>query len=259
MAFLVVEDLSKLIDGDPIVDAVGFEVEKGETLALVGPSGSGKTTTLRLIAGFDRPNQGRIVLDGDLLNHYGVCVAPERREVGFVFQDLALFPHLSVVENVSFGLTRLPRRQRRARAMEMLDAVQIADLAGRRPHELSGGEQQRVAIARAVAPRPRLILLDEPFASLDPSLRDEVRACVQGVLAEEAMTAVLVTHDHGEAFNTAKRVGVMRKGHIEQIGEPKELLQRPVSPFVAEFLGATDMLKPIADRRGQDPDTHRLS
>ena len=259
MPFLVVEELTKRLNGgNPVVDALGFELVKGETFALVGPSGSGKTTTLRLIAGFERPDHGRIVLDGDLLNHYDVCVAPEHREIGFVFQDLALFPHLSVVDNVTFGLNHLARKQRRTRAMEMLDAVRIAHLAGRRPHELSGGEQQRVAIARAVAPRPRLILFDEPFASLDPSLRDDVRACVQGVVAEEHMTAILVTHDHAEAFSSAKRVGVMCDGRLEQVGEPKDLLQHPSSSFVAEFLGATDMLKPIDDGRRPGPNARRL-
>ena len=246
MSFLAVEKLIKRMNGGrAVVDEVSFDVTKGETFALVGPSGSGKTTTLRMIAGLEKPDAGRIVLNGEMLNHFGVFVAPERREVGFVFQDLALFPHLNAVDNVAFGLHRLPRKQRRVRAMEMLDAVSIGHLAGRRPHELSGGEQQRVAIARAVAPRPRLILLDEPFASLDPSLRDDVRSCVQDVLAEENMTAILVTHDHAEAFSAAKRVGVMRDGRIEQIGAPQELLQNPRTSFVAEFLGATNIFKPI--------------
>ncbi len=269
MAILRVENISAQIKGRPalIINSLGFEVNTGEIFGLIGPSGSGKTTTLRLIAGFEQPFEGRIVFDGRVLEDLGVHVTPERRGIGFVFQDLALFPHLSVLENVTFGLNRLPRDRRRSRALEVLDAVRLAGMEERRPHELSGGEQQRVALARAMAPSPRLILLDEPFANLDPSLRDDVRARVREILKSERMTAVLVTHDHAEAMNIAERIGVMRQGHLEQVGMPKDLYQRPTTSFVSEFLGRKTIFRTVAHEGGSDeqtdrpraPDGHRFS
>jgi iron(III) transport system ATP-binding protein len=252
MVILRVENISAQIKGrsDLIINSLSFEIIAGEIFALIGPSGSGKTTALRLIAGFEQPFQGRIVLDGHVLEDLGVHVAPERRGIGFVFQDLALFPHLSVLDNVMFGLTRLPRDRRKNRALEMLEAVELSDKASRRPHELSGGEQQRVALARAMAPSPRLILLDEPFANLDPSLRDDVRARVRDILKAEKMTAVLVTHDHAEAMSVAERIGVLRGGHLEQIGVPTELYQQPQTAFVSEFLGRNTIFRTVAPDGG---------
>jgi iron(III) transport system ATP-binding protein len=254
VTILRVENISAQIKGGPalIINALSFEVESGEIFALIGPSGSGKTTTLRLIAGFEQPFQGRIVFDGRVLEDLGVHVPPERRGIGFVFQDLALFPHLTVLENVTFGLNRVPRERRKSRALEMLEAVHLCGMEGRRPHELSGGEQQRVALARAMAPSPRLVLLDEPFANLDPSLRDEVRARVREILKSERMTAVLVTHDHAEAMTIAERIAVMRSGHLEQVGEPKDLYQRPATGFVSEFLGRKSIFRTVTHDQGAD-------
>jgi len=256
MSILRVENVSAQIKGEValVLDSLSFEVLNGEIFALIGPSGSGKTTTLRIIAGFEQPFQGRIVLDGRVLEHLGVHVPPERRGIGFVFQDLALFPHLSVMANVTFGLTRLSRDRRKIRAMEMLETVQLADKADRHPHELSGGEQQRVALARAMAPSPRLILLDEPFANLDPSLRDDVRGRVREIVKAERMTAVLVTHDHAEAIIIAERIGVMRDGSLEQIGVPRELYESPQTPFVSEFLGRNSIFTTVKPEASADAD-----
>lgn len=256
MSILRVENVSAQIKGDValVLDSLSFEVLNGEIFALIGPSGSGKTTTLRIIAGFEQPFVGRIVLDGRVLEDLGVHVPPERRGIGFVFQDLALFPHLSVMANVTFGLTRLSRDRRKTRAMEMLEAVHLTHKADRRPHELSGGEQQRVALARAMAPSPRLILLDEPFANLDPSLRDDVRVRVREIVKAERMTAVLVTHDHTEAMTVAERIGVMREGSLEQIGFPRELYQAPQTPFVSEFLGRNAIFTTVEPDAPADAD-----
>ena len=256
MSYLYVHDLTFQPDkkGEPIVDSVGFSLEEGGILGLLGPSGSGKTSLLRLIAGFERPNSGRVLIDGRVLEDPNVHVTPEKRGIGFVFQDLALFPHLNVLENVLFGLHKLRRRERVPRAMEMLEAVQLADFAERSPQELSGGEQQRVALARAMAPRPRLILLDEPFACLDPSLRDDVRAGVRDMIAQEDMTAILVTHDHAEAIGFAEHIGVMQGGRLEQVGNIQDLYHNPHSPFVTKFLGGENVLRFTAQKYARTPD-----
>jgi iron(III) transport system ATP-binding protein len=217
-----------------------LDVYERELMVVLGPSGSGKTTLLRLIAGLERPQRGSIELAGrDVTDPRRVL--PERRSVGMVFQDYALFPHLSVWENVAFGLTG-PRRRRRARVEELLKLVGLEDLARRYPHELSGGEQQRVALARALAPRPQVVLLDEPFSNLDADLRREMRGEVREILRATESTAVLVTHDQEEAFELGERIAVLRAGHVEQIGPPEELSRRPRTRFVAEFLGRADFL-----------------
>jgi iron(III) transport system ATP-binding protein len=255
MSLLRVENLAMQITpgSERLVDGLNFVVSPGEIFGLIGPSGSGKTTTLRLIAGFEQPFQGRIVLDGRVLEDLGVHVTPERRGIGFVFQDLALFPHLSVADNVAFGLHKLPRARRHTRVSEMLEVVWMADKMDRRPHELSGGEQQRVALARAMAPSPRLLLLDEPFANLDPSLRDDLRVRVHTIIKDEKITAVLVTHDHAEAMSVADRIGVMRAGRLEQVGVPRELYQQPRSKFVSGFIGGRS---PHREPEDNDDDDH---
>ena len=244
MSLLHVEDLFLRYRGQarPAVDGLSFAAERGEIFALLGPSGSGKTSTLRMIAGFERPERGRIVLDGKRIEGDGAFVPPERRNVGFVFQEFALFPHLTVMENVTFGLRGIPKQERAARAMEILERAQLAEYAGRYPRQLSGGQQQRVALARAMAPRPHVILMDEPFGSLDPDLREDARRKIRGVFREHEMSAVFVTHDQTEALGFADRIGVLREGRVEQVGTPEELYNQPRTRFVAAFIGGANIL-----------------
>ncbi len=219
-----------------------LSIAAGELVTLIGPSGCGKSTTLRLVAGLERPDAGTISVAGSVVADTRHFVNPERRRVGLVFQDHALFPHLTVARNVEFGLDRLPRGERRARVGELLDLVQLAHLRDRYPHELSGGEQQRVALARALAPRPAVVLLDEPFSSLDESLRAQVRRDTVATLRETATTGVLVTHDQTEALSVGTRVIVMNNGVIEQADIPEKVFERPATRFVASFMGDADFL-----------------
>jgi iron(III) transport system ATP-binding protein len=222
------------------VDALDLDVVPGELLALLGPSGCGKTTALRLVAGFERPDAGRIELAG--VEVAGTrFVPPERRRVGVVFQDFALFPHLTVAANLGYGIPR-DRDRRRARVAEMLALIGLDDAADRYPHELSGGQQQRVALGRALAPEPALVLLDEPFSNLDAALRVRVRAEVRSILVAAGATAVFVTHDQEEALSLADRIAVMRDGRLLQVDTPGDLYARPVDPFVAAFVGDADVL-----------------
>lgn len=252
---LTVSCLSKqFADGVlPVVNGLSFGVEEGETFALLGPSGCGKTTALRCIAGFEAADSGTVTLDGQTLDGDGVAVPPERRGIGFVFQDYALFPHLTVRENVAFGLRGMTKKARLSRADEVLRLVGLGGLEERKPHALSGGQQQRVALARAVAPRPRLLLLDEPFSNLDALLRQEMRERVRDLLKREGMTALLVTHDQEEALSFADRVAVMQNGRIDQIGTPEAIYATPRTLFVAQFLGRTNLLLTQAD--GDTADT----
>jgi iron(III) transport system ATP-binding protein len=219
------------------VDGLTLRLAKGSIGCLLGPSGCGKTTALRAIAGFEPIDAGTIRAHDRVLSKPGFTEAPEQRRIGMVFQDYALFPHLNVRENVAFGLHRLPKSAREARAMEMLAIVGLADYATRYPHQLSGGQQQRVALARALAPEPELILLDEPFSSLDVELRERLSAEVRTVLKSVNATALLVTHDQHEAFAVADVVGVMKDGRLEQWDVPYDLYHRPTTRFVADFIG----------------------
>ena len=209
----------------------------GELVTVIGPSGCGKSTLLRLVAGLDRPDAGTIRIDGDEVAGPRAWVQPERRRVGLVFQDHALFPHLDVTRNVAFGLDRLSRAERRSRVDEVLAVARLEPLAKRYPHELSGGEQQRVALARALAPRPAVVLLDEPFSSLDETLRAQVRADTIAVIRATGTTALLVTHDQTEALSVGERVVVMHDGRIEQADTPVAVFERPTTRFVASFMG----------------------
>jgi iron(III) transport system ATP-binding protein len=224
---------------DATLDASG-----GEILALLGPSGCGKTTLLRTIAGFERPDAGTIEV-GDRVVSGETWAPPEARGIGMVFQDYALFPHLTVAENVGFGLAR---RERATRVPTLLALVDLCGLGGRYPHELSGGQQQRVALARALAPAPRVVLLDEPWSNVDPQLRAELRTEVSAVLRPLGVTAILVTHDREEAFSVADRIALMRDGAIVQVGTPEELYFAPVDRWAAAFLGAGNVLAGEADR-----------
>jgi iron(III) transport system ATP-binding protein len=226
--------------GDVVaVDAASFCVERGEVVALLGPSGCGKTTLLRLVAGFERPDAGTVEIDERPVSGRGLWVPPERRRVGMVFQDYALFPHLTVAENVGFGLSR---RARPVRVPELLAIVGLEDVGRRYPHELSGGQQQRVALARALAPAPELVLLDEPWSNVDPFLRESLRSEVVEIVRPLGVTVVLVTHDREEAFSLADRIALMRDGRVVQEGTSEELYFAPVSRWAAEFVGAGNVL-----------------
>ena len=225
------------------VNQVSLDLAKGEIMALLGPSGCGKSTMLRLIAGFERPDEGTIEIDGRVVASPSHMTPPEQRGVGMVFQDYALFPHLTVEQNVAFGLNRLSRRQRAQRTAELLEQVGLQGLGKRYPYELSGGQQQRVALARAMAPDPAVILLDEPFSNLDASLRQQMRDQIRRILKSVGSTAILVTHDQKDAFVVADRVAVMNQGQLLQVGTAKELYTRPANEFVASFVGHSNMLR----------------
>jgi iron(III) transport system ATP-binding protein len=226
--------------GDVVaVDRADLCVDRGEVVALLGPSGCGKTTLLRLIAGFERPDAGTITVDGTRVAGAGAWTPPERRRVGMVFQDYALFPHLTVAENVGFGL---PRGERGRRVQMLLAVVGLCGLGERYPHELSGGQQQRVALARALAPAPDVVLLDEPWSNVDPHLRETLRAEVTAILRPLGVTVLLVTHDREEAFSVADRIALVRGGAVVQEGTPEELYFSPVDRWAAAFVGAGNVL-----------------
>ncbi len=226
-----------------VVNGVSFEVYPGEMFALLGASGCGKTTTLRLIAGFEEADAGTITMEERVLVNKNRHVPPELRSIGFVFQDYALFPHKNVLENVAFGLRKMPKKDRHVRAAEVLEMVGLANLHARLPHHLSGGEQQRVALARSIAARPKLLLLDEPFSGLDAGLRQATRDEVRALLKAEHISAVLVTHSQEEALSFAERLAVMKKGTLEQVGTPEEVYLQPRTAYVAGFLGQTNFIR----------------
>ena len=229
--------VARRFDDVMALDEFNLDVHAGHVMTLLGPSGSGKTTALRLIAGFDRPDQGSIEVGGVVVADDTTFVPPERRRVGMVFQDYALFPHLSVEHNIGYGV---PRESRRQRTAETLDLVGLSGKQDRLPHELSGGEQQRVALARALAPGPSVILLDEPFSNLDAALRARVRTEVADILRSAGTTAVFVTHDQEEALSTSDFVAVMREGKVVQAARPSDLYHDPIDEWVAGFLGDAD-------------------
>jgi iron(III) transport system ATP-binding protein len=222
----------------PAVDGVSLGLVAGQIGVLIGPSGCGKTSALRAVAGLEPLAGGRIVVGGELLSDaQGVTLPPEQRRIGMVFQDYALFPHLSVAQNIAFGIRELPRAERRRRVEDMLELVGLADAARRAPHQLSGGQQQRIALARALARRPRLLLLDEPFSSLDVDLRGRLAQDVRSILQHTGTTALFVTHDQFEAFAVGDVIGVMRGGRLEQWDAAYSLYHRPATRFVADFIG----------------------
>ncbi|MFW9606213.1 MAG: ABC transporter ATP-binding protein [Pseudomonas sp.] len=232
---LCLRDISCGYREQPVVQQLHLHLNAGDIGCLLGPSGCGKTTTLRAIAGFEPVHTGSIELAGNVISRVGFTLAPEKRRIGMVFQDYALFPHLTVAENVAFGIRQHPERTRIA--AEMLELVNLSALAKRYPHELSGGQQQRVALARALAPEPRLLLLDEPFSNLDGELRRRLSREVRDILKARGTSAILVTHDHEEAFAVSDQVGVFKEGHLEQWDTPYNLYHEPQTPFVASFIG----------------------
>jgi iron(III) transport system ATP-binding protein len=232
------------------VREVNLEIERGELVAVLGPSGCGKTTLLRTIAGFERPDAGCVVVGEEVVAGPGRFVPPEKRRIGMVFQDYALFPHLNVEANVAFGLASRRRDERDALTRRTLELVGLQHKAASHPHELSGGERQRVALARALAPEPALVLLDEPFSSLDATLRAGLRREVELILRDAEATVLLVTHDQEEALSLADRVAVMREGRIVQVGTPEEVYGRPASRWAAQFVGEVNVLAGVARGRG---------
>ncbi|KAA6184153.1 ABC transporter ATP-binding protein [Thiohalocapsa marina] len=234
---LEVLDVSVAYGDTPVVRDVSFVLETGSIGCLLGPSGCGKTTLLRAIAGFEAVSRGQILLHGQQVSRPGMTVPPERRRIGMVFQDFALFPHLSVARNVGFGLRGLSARERHTRVDGLLDLVGLRHAARQYPHELSGGMQQRVALARALAPRPEILLLDEPFSSMDAELREQLAREVRDLLKREGVTAILVTHDQLEAFAMADLIGVLGQGEVRQWGTGFGLYHEPADRFVADFIG----------------------
>ena len=234
---LSLETVAQKYGGLEVLHNVSFSLNRGAIACLLGASGCGKTTVLRCIAGFERLANGAIVLDGHVVSRPGVLVPPEQRRVGMVFQDYALFPHRTVAGTVGFGLHALGKEERAVRVSELLEVVGLSDQGDRYPHELSGGQQQRVALARALAPRPQLLLLDEPFSNLDVELRERLSAEVRSILKQQNATALMVTHDQHEAFTFADEIGIMHEGRIQQWASAYDLYHRPVSRLVADFIG----------------------
>ena len=237
-AMVDIRGLAKSFNGHVVLDHIDLQLQRGTTTAVVGASGCGKTTLLRLIAGFETPGEGTVTIEGREVASPHRAVAPHRRSVGYVAQDGALFPHLTVGQNIAYGIRGEGRNTVRRRVIELLETVSLnSSFADRRPHELSGGQQQRVALARALARQPVLMLLDEPFSALDTGLRASTRKVVAGLLADAGVTSLLVTHDQEEALSIADQVAVMREGRFTQVGSPQSVYRQPGDRFTAEFLG----------------------
>jgi ABC-type Fe3+/spermidine/putrescine transport system ATPase subunit len=247
-AFLTLDSLEKRFGDAAVTRGVTLEASRGEIVALLGPSGSGKTTVLRLVAGFETPDAGRILIEGEDVT----AVPPERRRFGMVFQHYALFPHMTVGENVAFGLAArgASAAETRERVKETLSLVGLSGFEDRRVTEISGGQQQRVALARALAPRPRVLLLDEPLSNLDPTLRDRTRRELKRAIRQVGITTLFVTHEQEEAFELGDRVAVLHRGRLEQVGIPEDLFARPATRFVATFIGRSSVLAAVWDGQG---------
>ena len=242
MKRLEVKQLDFAYGRNQILFEFDFSLEESQIGCLLGPSGCGKTTVLRAIAGFENPTKGEIVLNGNKLNGSKIFVEPEKRQIGMVFQDIALFPHLSVESNIQFGIRSLPQNQRDKRSNELLDLVGMSQFKKTYPHELSGGQQQRIALARAIAPKPSLLLMDEPLSSLDEELREQLAREIRLILQQEKISAILVTHDQNEAFAVGDHICVMHQGRVQQNDSAYNLYHRPLNRFVAEFIGEGALL-----------------
>jgi len=249
---LVLSSISRRFGGVTAVDRVSLTLQAGEFVSLLGPSGCGKTTTLRMVAGFLDPSEGTIEMDGRRLSSPGATVPPEKRNMSMIFQSFAIWPNMTVAQNVAFGLEvrRLPRDEIRIKVRRILDVVQMGHLEGRYPQELSGGQQQRVALARAIVVQPTVLLLDEPLSNLDANLREEMRYEIRRLHDEFHITTIYVTHDQAEAMVTSDRIAVMNQGRIEQVDAPRALYARPRTRFVAGFIGRTNLLGGLV--RGDD-------
>ncbi|MHB8072884.1 ABC transporter ATP-binding protein [Desulfosporosinus fructosivorans] len=263
---IVLTNLNKGFGDVLAVNNITLCLEKGQILTLLGPSGCGKTTLLRLIAGFESPTSGTIQIAGKCVAGEGAWVAPEKRQVGMVFQDYALFPHLTVAKNLAFGLQKRSAEERRRRIEEVIQITGLHGLEKRYPHELSGGQQQRVALARTLAPKPVVILLDEPFSNLDAALRTQMRKEIPRILRESGSTAIFVTHDQKDALTISDKIVILNQGVVQQIGTPREVYQYPENEFVASFIGETNVLKGTFEKGGIEtafglipcPPTHDL-
>lgn len=247
---LEIRNLTKTFDGQNAVEDVSLTIYKGEIFALLGPSGCGKSTLLRMLAGFEQPTEGQIVLDGQDMSH----VPPYQRLINMMFQSYALFPHMTVEQNIAFGLKqdKMPRGEITERVAEMLSLVHMQEFAKRKPHQLSGGQRQRVALARSLAKRPKLLLLDEPMGALDKKLRDRMQLEVTDILERVGVTCVMVTHDQEEAMTMAGRIAIMNRGKFVQIGEPEEIYEHPNSRFSAEFIGSVNVFDCVLQERQDD-------
>lgn len=243
MAQLEVKNLTVRFNELVAVDNISFALAPGEIASLVGPSGCGKTTVLRTIAGFQIPDEGEVILHDQAMSRAGWALATEKRRVGMVFQDFALFPHLTVADNIGFGLSELDNKARKHRIAELLDLVGLGGQAEKYPHMLSGGQQQRVALARAIAPHPAILLLDEPFSSIDVEFREQLARDIRSILKQENVTALLVTHDQLEAFAVADHIGVMNAGRLHQWAQGYTLYHEPADLFVADFIGRGVLIK----------------
>jgi iron(III) transport system ATP-binding protein len=255
MAAVQLEAVAKYFGEAVALDRLTLSIAHGSLVCLLGPSGCGKTTTLRLVAGFLDPDQGSIRVGGRTMSEPGRTVPPERRGMSVIFQSYALWPHMTIAENVAYGLKvrRLDRAERERRVAGILDITRLGEFAARYPHELSGGQQQRAALARALVVEPETLLLDEPLSDLDANLREEMRFEIRRLHDAYRYTTIYVTHDQGEAMTTADMIVVMNRGRVEQVGSPEDVYQRPHSEFVARFIGGTNLSRP-AHRRWH----HRL-
>lgn len=242
MSQLILSQVEICYGNTTAVHAVDITVEQGQIACLLGPSGCGKTTLLRAIAGFERLSQGSINLNGQVISTPHSTLATEQRNIGMVFQDYALFPHLSIADNIRFGIRKQPSKAQQQRVKELLELVSLPGYEQRYPHELSGGQQQRIALARALAPKPALLLLDEPFGSQDTELRESLAREVREILKQEGITALLVTHDQHEAFAMADEIGVLQAGRLQQWGSAYELYYQPQNAFVASFIGQGSLI-----------------
>lgn len=245
MSFIEIKNLTKRFDDHslPAVNDISFSISKGEIISLLGPSGCGKTTALRMIAGFENPSHGTIKVGSELIVSDSAVVSPEKRGIGMVFQEHALFPNMTVAKNIMFGLKSMKKSEKIERVKAMLKLVELEGFADSFPSKLSGGQQQRVAIARALAPAPHVILLDEPFSSIDTGLREKMRQDISLILKKAKATAIIVTHDQKDAFAVSDKVVVMKDGMIQQISTPKELYRCPANCFVAQFVGKTNLFQ----------------
>ncbi|MEC7488680.1 MAG: ABC transporter ATP-binding protein [Pseudomonadota bacterium] len=244
---LKIDAVSYHLEKQQILDDISFEAADGELLCLLGPSGSGKTSILRLIAGLAAPDNGTISINGVAVSSQSGITPPHKRNIGYLFQDFALFPHLNVMQNIQYGLTGVEKSKSLSRTRELLDQVKLQDHAEKFPHMLSGGEQQRVALARAIASRPRLLLLDEPFSSLDTSLRQQVREETIQIAANHGLTTIMVTHDPDEAMSLADRIVLINEGAVVQIGTPEKLYNHPVNKLAAAFFGNINKINGIVE------------